>query len=217
MPPPPLPARVGGPPPLPGSSPVAVPAAKAGASDRRAGLDAVNPGQLAEAIPRSMRLWVPEKIEVRIARRTLDGLAAGLEGRGPVTHHDIVITSAMSVRLKAPDGGLAIDSVSPETQWIENRPGLLSSDEFASWRWTVRPLRKGRARLHLIVSARTAAPDGSTAETALPDQIIELKVRANYGLAVKRWTGWVTAAILGGALAKFGEGGFELLRNLAGL
>jgi neural Wiskott-Aldrich syndrome protein len=164
-----------------------------------------------------MRLWVPEKIEVRIARRGLDALTAGLEGRGPAGRHDIVITSAMSVRLKAPDGGFAIDGVSPETQWIENRPGLLSSDEFASWRWTVRPLRKGRARLHLVVSARTTGPDGGTAETALPDQIIEVKVRTNYGLAIKRWGGWITAAVVGGALAKFGEGALDLARKLAGL
>ena len=127
---------------------------------RKPGLEAVNAGQLAEAIPRRMRLMVPERVEVRIARKDLEGLAAGLEGRGPAARHDIVITSAMSVRLKAPDGGFAIDSLSPDTQWIENRLNLAGGDEFASWRWTVRPIRRGRARLHLIVSARTAGPDG---------------------------------------------------------
>jgi neural Wiskott-Aldrich syndrome protein len=168
-----------------------------------------------------MRLWAPEKVEVRIARKSLDGLAAGIEGRGTPARHDIVITSAMSVRLKAPDGGFAIDSVSPETQWIENRPGLLSSDEFASWRWTVRPLRKGRARLHLVISARTAGADGGTAETALPDQVIEVKVRTNWGLTVMRWGGWMLAAVGGGALAKFGGELYlparEILQRVIGL
>ena len=187
-----------GPPPSPHLTPV---------SGRRNTLEAVNPGQLAEAIPRLMRAWVSERVEVRIARRSFDGLAIGIEGRGAATRHDIVITSAMSVRLKAPDGGFAIDNLTPETQWIENRPGLISSDDFASWRWTVRPMRSGRARLHLVVSARTAGPDGSTAETALPDQIIEIKVRTNFAMAAKRWGGWIAAAVIGGALGKFGEGG----------
>lgn len=183
-------------------------------SQRPAGLTAVNPGQLAEAIPRFMKVWTPEKVEVRIARRSLDGLIVGLEGRGTAARHDIVITSAMSVRLKAPDGGFAIDSVSPETQWVENRLGLVSSDEFASWLWTVRPLRRGRMRLHLVVSARTAGADGSMAETALPDQIIEIKVRTNYAMAAKRWAGWIAAAVIGGALGKFGEEAIPVLQTL---
>ena len=164
-----------------------------------------------------MRAWVPERVEVRIARRSIDGLAIAIEGRGVPVRHDIVITSAMSVRLKAPDGGFAIDTISPETQWIENRPGLISGDDFASWRWTVRPMRSGRRRLHLVVSARTAGPDGSTAETALPDQIIEIKIRTNLALAAKRWSGWIAAAVVGGALGKFGEGALELFRKISGL
>jgi neural Wiskott-Aldrich syndrome protein len=187
------------------------------APGRRNTLAAVNPGQLAEAIPRLMRAWISERIEVRIARKSFDGLSLGIEGRGTPARHDIVVTSAMSVRLKAPDGGFAIDTLTPETQWIENRPGLISNDDFASWRWTVRPMRAGRARLHLVISARTAGPDGSTAETALPDQIIEIKVRTNFALAAKRWGGWIAAAVVGGALGKFGESAFEVLRRIYGL
>ena len=193
------------------------PATSVDVPGRRNSLEAVNPGQLAEAIPRKMRAWVSERVEVRIARRSFDGLAVGIEGRGAPVRHDIVITSAMSVRLKAPDGGFAIDNLTLETQWIENRPGLISSDDFASWRWTVRPMRSGRARLHMVVSARTAGPDGSTAETALPDQIIEIKVRTNFALAAKRWGGWAVEAVVGGALGKFGEGTLELLRKVSGL
>lgn len=205
------PAPVGAPP----QAQPPIPAPRGGG--RRNNLETVNAGQLAEAIPRRMRALVPERVEVRIARRSFDGLAVGIEGRGAPVSHDIVITSAMSVRLKAPDGGFAIDGVTPETQWIENRPGLISNDEFASWRWTVTPLTSGRRRLHLIVSARTAGPDGSTAETALPDQVIEIKVRTNYAVAVRRWGGWIAAAVIGGALGKFGEGTLDLLRKLAGL
>jgi hypothetical protein len=58
----------------------------------------------------------------------------------------------MSVRLRAPDGGFFIENASPETQWIE-KTLLLSSDEFASWRWNVTPREKGKKRLQLIISA----------------------------------------------------------------
>lgn len=202
-------------PPGPAGPPLAT--SVAGPTGRRNSLDAVQPGQLAEAIPRIMRAWVAERVEIRIARRSFDGLTVGIEGRGAPARHDIVITSAMSVRLKAPEGGFTIENITPETQWIENRPGLISSDEFANWRWVVRPVRAGRSRLHLVVSARTAGPDGSTAETALPDQIIEIKVRTNYAVAARRWGGWIAAAVIGGMLGRFGEGTFELVRKIAGL
>jgi hypothetical protein len=52
------------------------------------------------------------------------------------------------------------------------------------------------------------------AETALPDQVITVRVRTNYGRTAKRWIGWVIAAVAGGLLAKFGEGAFEPLVRL---
>ena len=91
---------------------------------------------------------------------------------------------------------------------------LLSSDDFASWRWHVTPRDKGRRRLQLIISARTVSADGLAAETALPDQVITVRVRTNYARSAKRWVGWVIAAVAGGLLAKFGEGAFEPLVRL---
>ncbi len=152
-----------------------------------------------------MTVGVPELVEVSIAKAELAGLAEKLQGSGAAYRHDIVVTKAMSVRLRAPEGGFWIETASPETQWIENSLGLLS-DDYASWRWTVTPQRRGRARLQLIVSARTVGADGLAAETALPDQVIEVKIRTNYGRTAAQWGGWIAAAVLGGILAKFGEG-----------
>jgi len=118
------------------------------------------------------------------------------------------LTSAMSVRLRAPDGGFFIENASPETQWIE-KTLLLSSDEFASWRWNVTPREKGKKRLQLIISARTVSGDGLAAETALPDQVITVRVRTNFAKSVSRWAGWAVAALVGGLLARFGEGAYE--------
>ena len=36
-------------------------------------------------------------------------------------------------------------------------------------------------------------------------------------MAARRWTGWMAAAVAGGAFAKFGEVTYELLRKIAGL
>lgn len=175
------------------------------AADDRPPTTQVSAGQLVENIPRTMTVGVPELVEVSIARAEVAALAERLQGSGTAYRHELVVTKAMSVRLRAPEGGFWIETASPETQWIENTLGLLS-DDFASWRWTVTPQRRGRARLQLIVSARTVGADGLAAETALPDQVIEVKVRTNYRRTAIQWGGWIAAALIGGILAKFGEG-----------
>ena len=53
------------------------------------------------------------------------------------------------------------------------------------------------------------SPDGLAAETALPDQVITVRVHTNYARAAARWLGWGAAAVIGGLLAKFGEGAFD--------
>lgn len=170
-------------------------------------------GQLVENIPRSMRVSVPAMIEVRVARADVQALAEGLQGGGAAYQHAVMIAKAMSVRLRAPDGGFFIETASPETQWIE-RATLMSQDDFASWRWHVTPRDAGRRRLQLIISARTMSADGLVAETALPDQVISVRVRTNYGQVASRWIGWGVAAVAGGLLAKFGEGAVGLLGKM---
>jgi hypothetical protein len=173
-------------------------------------------GQLVENIPRSMRVAVAAMIEVRVARADVQALAEGLQGGGAAYQHEVMVTKAMSVRLRAPDGGFYIETASPETQWIE-KAMLLSADDFASWRWHVTPRDAGRKRLQLIISARTVSADGLAAETALPDQVITVRVRTNYARVAGRWVGWGVAAVAGGLLAKFGEGAFDAVgRMLAG-
>jgi len=165
-------------------------------------------GQLVENIPRTMRVAVAALVEVRIARADVQALAEGLQGGGAAYRHEVTVTKAMSVRLRAPDGGFFIETASPETQWIE-KSTLLATDDYASWRWHVTPREKGRKRLQLIISARTVSADGLAAETALPDQVITVRVRTNYGRAVSRLVGWSVAALIGGLLARFGEGAFD--------
>lgn len=171
----------------------------------------VLPGQLIETVPRRMRVGVTAPVEVRIAKAEVKAISDGLDVGRTAHRHDIQVTKAMSVRLRAPEGGFFIETASPETQWIENALGLMA-DDYARWRWTVTPKLRGKRRLLLIVSARTVGPDGLAAETALPDQIIEIRVSTNYGVLVKRLAGWVVAAIAGGLLARFGSDLWTLMQ-----
>ena len=159
-----------------------------------------------------MRVGKTERAEVRIAKASVKALTEGIEGGAPVWQHSVTVTKAMSVRLRAPEGGFFIETASPETQWLENNLGY-ASDDFASWRFLITPQSRGWARLQIIISARTVGADGVAAETALPDQIVEVKVRRNLRRAFGRILGWTVAAVIGGALSTFGETGINLAKT----
>ena len=160
-----------------------------------------------------MRVGKTERVEVRIAKASAKAITEGLDGGGVAWQHEVTVTQAMSVRLRAPDGGFFIETVSPETQWIESHLGY-ANDEFASWRFLVTPQTRGRTRLQIVVSARTIGADGMAAETGLPDQVVEVKVRTNYKRVFVRFFGWIIAAVAGGAFAKFGESGLDIAQGV---
>jgi hypothetical protein len=174
---------------------------------------AVAEGTLLENVPRRMRVGTPEQVEVRIARGAMEGLGEGMPGQ--VAGHKIHVAKAMSVRLRAPEGGFYIEATSPETQWVENTLGIMS-DDFASWRWSVTPHYRGRARLQLVVSARTVGPDGLAAETALPEQVIEVRVRTNYARSIRRVVLWLAAMGAAGVIGAMDEAGFHFFTTIIG-
>lgn len=159
-----------------------------------------------------MRVGITERVEVRIGRAQIEGLTEGMDGGGLAWQHEVTVTKAMSVRIRAPEGGFFIETASPETQWIDNQFG--TGDDFASWRFLITPNQRGWSELQIVVSARTVGGDGLAAETAFPDQVIEVKVRTNYARAFARTAGWIAAALAGGAIAKFGEGAVAIGANL---
>lgn len=222
-------------PPRPGYPPPPVPAARAPhpEHDPRAARGAPPPGsrghappgrpaaaeqgQLIENIPRRMKVGVIESFEVRIARDDVVDAGRSLAGRGTPHQHPLQITRAMSVRLQGEPGRFYIEASSPETQWTGSRNEHLTSD-YAVWRFTVIPQRRGPADLTLIVSSRTIGSDGVVADTSMPEQRITIRVSANVTRGARRWIGWLLVAILGGVLAKLGEGfweqGFALVRQM---
>jgi neural Wiskott-Aldrich syndrome protein len=157
-------------------------------------------GPLAESVPRRMRSGVPATAEVRIARDKIDGLMLALCNRG--VRPEAYPTRTLAVRLRAPNGGFAIEANAPETQWID-RSSSGPGDSFAAWRWTITPHTHGRNRLLLTVSARLIGPDGLVAEAAPSDRSIEVKIAPNYGRLAQRWVGWLAALLAGIALSQF--------------
>jgi neural Wiskott-Aldrich syndrome protein len=167
-----------------------------------------------------MRLGSPSSAQVRISRDKIDGLILLLlGGRGMQHRADAFITRALSVRLRAPDGGFAIEPQSAETQWVETASGL-QQDEFVSWRWMVTPQRRGRGRLLLVVTARTVGRDGIAAETAPPDRVIEVAVKGGHMRRLLRWSGVLLVLVLGMAIGRLGHEfwslGVAVFRRLAG-
>jgi hypothetical protein len=163
-------------------------------------------GRLVENIPRKMSVGALETVEVRIARSDVEGLTERMTGREHLHRHEVRVADAMIVRLRAPDGGFLIDPLSAETCWTHKaQTSGLQEHDFASWRWSITPQRRGKARLLLIISAQTLDATGITAEAALPDQMIRVYVRVDYGRAVRKVVGWGALTVAGGALGAWGR------------
>lgn len=210
---PPFPEPEWTPPSPPSGIPVPVQRTKVPKIQPKRPSSSIEPGQLVENIPRGMKVGKTETVEVRIAKSHVQSVADGMQGQAKSYLHELIVTKAMSVRLRAPDGGFAIETGSPETQWLDNNADI-TPDDFASWRWNVTPLRRGARQLQLIVSARTIASDGLTADTALPDQVFDVSVQANYAHVARQAAVWAGLMILGGVLSKFGQNGFETVATL---
>jgi neural Wiskott-Aldrich syndrome protein len=172
-----------------------------GRGAKRNSVEALTSSRMIEFMPRRMQSHVPSSIEVRLAKADVRALVDGLSGGG----NAFQVAPAMSVRLRAPDGGFLIELASPETQWIDVRSGMIEAD-FVSWHWTVTPLMRGARRLNLAVVTRTVGADGGSLETALPDQMVDVRVKPNTGRALSRAALWCGVALLGGLLATFGKG-----------
>jgi hypothetical protein len=173
------------------------------AAPRRAATLVLEPGQIMESVPRTLRVASGAAAEVRIAKVAIRELGASRDGAGSTQRDDLVVAKAMTVRLRAPNGRLFVEPVTPETQWIDGSGGFMS-DDHASWRWIITPRRRGRARLAIACSARTVGIDGLTAEAVLPELPIDVVVRTDWRHAATRLGGWLVAALVGGVAALFG-------------
>ena len=186
------------------SRPQARPSAPPGRGGQRAAA-----GPLMEAIPRRMRVGTAAPAQVRIGRDKIDNLMQLLMGSRPQQQHqhhhpEAVAARVLSVRLRAPDGGFSIEPGTPETQWIEANPSQPQDDNVV-WSWSVTPLRRGRRRLQLLVSARMIGRDGIGGEQAPPDRTIEVTVRPSLVRRLGRWIAVVALFGIGAALGRLSQ------------
>ena len=171
-----------------------------GRARRKSRPEDVLAGRLMENIPRQMRAEISERIEVRISREETHMLSRGMEGRAAPVRHDIMVTQTMSVALRAPDGGFTIEPLTPETQWIFDRPD--DAETYGRWRWMITPHQSGERRLQLIVAARSIGQNGLIGDTALPDQIVTVRIKTNYRRGFARGLKWIAAMVAGGVLTE---------------
>ncbi len=168
-------------------------------------------GQLAHAIPPRMTVARPVVVEARLAPGARLDLAEGLGSTAQVV--PVIVSRAMSVRLVAPDGGFAIESAAPETQWVDAAD---QSEQIAAWRWTVTPLERGSRRLQLVLSARSVDRQGVAADRTLPDQLVTVQVGVNYPRSAVRIGAWAIATVVGGALGRWGHDLVSAVQDLLG-
>jgi len=162
-------------------------------------------GKLVERIPRAMRAGEREHVEVRIGREATEELVSGVQGRGAANVHGVTVTRAMSLYLRAPDGGFMIEPLTPETQWVFDRPSFLESEPFGRWEWIVLPTQRGSRKLQLVAAARSVDENGMIGDVALPEQVIEVRVRINWARSLRKAALWAALAIAGGVLAEVGS------------
>jgi hypothetical protein len=194
------------------------PAARPGAPARPGQRPSAGP--LVETIPRRMRLGAPAPAQVRIGREKIEGLMQLLMAGRAQYRPEAAAAHALTVRLRAPDGGFWIEAASPETQWVDTASGD-QHDEPISWRWTVTPQRSGRRRLQLLVAARMIGRDGITAEAAPPERVIDVAVSGRPARRATRWIAWLVVLAVAAALGRFGQelweaGPLALLDRLLG-
>jgi hypothetical protein len=126
------------------------------------------------------------------------------------------VADAMVVRLAAPDDAFLIKPLGSDTyHWTrKSKAPDLQTQDFASWRWIVTPLRSGRAQLDFIVSAWVVDANGVGAEASLPDQRVQVRVRINYARTAMSAAKWACVAVSGGALGKWGGQILEAAQKL---
>lgn len=159
--------------------------------------------EISRAVPKTLHRARTEIIEVRISRSDIDAIVAGpvepTTGR-PVVRRGHVVSRAMTLRMRSGKEAFHIEPTAPETQWVEQRQGLLIDDSVL-WRWAVTPRRKGGGELQVLGSVRTVYSDGQAIDTALPTEKISVRVKGKPGAFLASLGGFTLAAGIGAAVA----------------
>ncbi len=181
----------------------------------RAGSSNLPPSQgwLVENIPRRMRAYVPVEAEIRVPPRITSPLVLGLVGQGRPVLHPLEVTTAMSLRLSAPKGGIGIEAQCPETQWVQRNASPTDRD-FAAWRFTLTPQKRGSHILRLTFSYREIDVNGVIADSTLPDRVFDVVVTTNVTKICAQAAVWGSTLVAGAALGAYFQPAMQFLTRL---
>lgn len=159
------------------------------------------PGALGHDIPKEMRQGRTATVTVALSRTHSERLMAGMRA-ADVSIHEVMTHAAMSVGLRAPDGGFRIEPINSETQWIDRKRSRL--DDVTKWQWLVTPIKVGVHPLLLVVQGREFR-DGIEAALPSTTQNIEVKVRVDKMDRSWAVAKWASIAAGGGLLSVLGQ------------
>lgn len=133
------------------------------------------------SIPRKARVAVAETIEILVSKQEAGIIFGSLSRQGSQQRMESdAACQAVTIRLSAPEGGFFIEGMTPETQWLFDRPAFLGEEAFGTWAWTAIPNDSGSYALKVSMWAREVDEHGVASDVALPDQIIKVEVRGNF-------------------------------------
>ena len=165
-------------------------------------LSTLRPGRIAYDPPKTMKVAVPVRVQVRIGELTGNDAAlekkllAGFE-RPNLPSRPVRVSKTMKVLLTGAPEEFRIVLQSPEEQ-------LMDSGDPTEWRWLVTPLKSGKRRLHLSAVA-VVNVGGAEKLREFPVYDTDVAVQVNYSyLLSEHWTqivSVVSATGLGGWLA----------------
>lgn len=154
--------------------------------------------KIIETIPRKARAGIPQTVQISLSKEEA-GLIFGRVFRRPpqqAAGHE-AFCRAVTIRLSAPEGGFFIEALTPETQWLLDRT---TEEAFGTWAWTVSPKASGRCCLKASLCAREVDASGPGAVTALPDQIVKVRIRDSFWLTLASFVRAVLLMLAGSGL-----------------
>ncbi len=155
-------------------------------------------GALAKALegfPRKVRLARGEIVQIQLGKDEAGQLFPRTAQNLPQAQ---TATRAVSVRLSAPEGGFFIETMTPETQWLSNRPG---EEEFGTWSWAVVPNETGWRFLTVSISVRDIEANGTLTGSQAAEQTVKIRVGTNFGRVFAGAFRTLFLLAAGGALA----------------
>jgi hypothetical protein len=175
--------------PAPATPPAGSLAGSVSAVDRI--IQAMDWGNVAYNVPRSIRLGATEEIQLLLSlQQSLKDLQHDVTAAGEVEGARVQVSNVMKASLSGSD--FQIEVISPETQAI-------SSTGTTEWKWEIRPKTAGEHQVHLVLSALFEV-DGVSAARPIKtyDRTITIEVTPGYQVRdfIRRNWQWLWAAVL---------------------